>query len=223
MRQSSSLSRRVAIALAAAACVSVVHAQLGTADDAGTAAKPQNAEVGKAAPAFTLTDTGGTTHNLSDFKGKTVVLEWFSPYCPWSGQESRGSIHHNGKVKSLVEKMKAVDPDVVYVLVNSTHLGKPEKDIARDSDAVLAKTGVALPILMDYDGKVGKMYGARVTPHVYVIDGEGVLRYQGAFDSDRNGTDGTNYALEAVTAIEKGEAPSTTTTRPWGCGVKYKR
>ncbi|MGA0286590.1 MAG: redoxin family protein [Phycisphaerales bacterium] len=210
------LSRRLAIAAAAACCVSLAHA--GLVDD--VAAK---AEVGKPAPAFTLTDTGGTTHNLADFKGKTVVLEWFSPYCPWSGGESRGSVHRNGKVKSLVEKMKAVDPNVVYVLVNSTHQGRPEKEIARDSDAVLATTGVKLPILMDYDGTVGKMYGAKVTPHLYVIDGEGVLRYQGAFDSDRNSTDGSNYVLEAVTAIKNGETPSTASTRPYGCGVKYKR
>jgi peroxiredoxin len=221
MRDRARISRRLAIALAATACVTVAHAQVGATG--AEAAKAEKAEVGKPAPAFTLTDTGGTTHNLADFKGKTVVLEWFSPYCPWSGQKARGSVHHNGKVKSAVEKMKAVDPNVVYVLVNSTHLGKPEKEIARDSDAVLETTGVKLPILMDHDGTVGKMYGARVTPHVYVIDREGVLRYQGAVDSDRNGTDGTNYVVEAVSAIAKGETPATANTRPWGCGVKYKR
>jgi peroxiredoxin len=214
--------------LAAVAAIGLAAAQAEPAKAAPPEkAAPQNAEVGKAAPAWTLTDTNGVTHNLSDFKGRIVVMEWFSAYCPWSGAEGDGSVHHNGKVKRLAEQLRKVDPEVVYLLVDSTHdgfMGKGKDDKIKDSHAVLAKTGVALPVLMDYSGTVGKAYGARTTPHMFVIDADGMLRYQGAFDADRNGRDkdAANHVLDAVKAIKAGGSVEPSTTRPWGCSVKYK-
>lgn len=234
MFRSSSISRRLALV----GGIALAATMLAFAQDGGTVSKQDGgkkdgknnaksnqvmAEVGKPAPNFTLKDTAGTSHSLTDFKGKIVVLEWFSPYCPWSGQEGSNSVHHNGKVKKLADGLKAVDPNVVYLLVNSTNMGKPEAEIAKDSDAVVAATGVKLPILMDYDGAVGKMYGAKTTPHCYVIDGNGVLRYAGAFDKDGKDMDAENYVLAAVTAVKSGEAPATATSKPWGCSVKYAK
>lgn len=210
--------------LAAVAAIGLAAADAKTAPPAKE--MPTKAEVGAAAPAWTLTDTKGGTHSLSDFKGRIVVMEWFSPYCPWSGKESEGSVHHNGKVKRLVEDLRKLDSDIVYLLVDSTHegyAGRGKEDKPKDAHEVLSKTGVSLPVLMDYKGTVGKAYQARTTPHVFVIDAEGVLRYQGAFDADRNGRDkdAANHVLDAVKAIKAGEAVSPATTRPWGCSVKY--
>jgi peroxiredoxin len=214
------------VALAAVAAFSFAAGQQDTATPAAKPATPQKAEVGKPAPAWTLTDTKGTAHNLSDFKGRIVVMEWFSPYCPWSGAEAPQSVHYNGRAKRLHEELKKVDPEVVYLLVDSTHIGfrqKTHEDLVNDAATVLSKTGTAFPVLLDSTGVVGKAYDARTTPHVFVIDAEGVLRYQGAFDSDRSGRERepTNYVLGAVKAIKAGETPAPATTRPWGCSVKY--
>ena len=176
------------------------------------------AKIGEKAPAFTLKDLDGKEHSLKDFKGKTVVLEWFCPRCPWSGGSSPKSVHSSGQVKSLMGKMKKVDPNAVYLIIDST-ANMPMEEVVSADKQLKTKYGITSPMLMDYDGKVGKAYGARTTPHMFVIDGEGVLRYQGAF-SDKGSK---NYVLDAVTAIKAGNAPEPATTRPWGCGVKYKR
>lgn len=213
--------------LAAVAAIGLAAAPPAPKSAPPAAEAAKKAEVGAAAPAWTLTDTKGGTHSLSDFKGRIVVMEWFSPYCPWSGKSGDGSVHHNGKVKRLVEELRKIDADVVYLLVDSTHegyAGRGKDDKVKDAHEVLAKTGVSLPVLMDYSGSVGKAYQARTTPHMFVIDAEGVLRYQGAFDADRNGRDkaAANHVLDAVKAIKAGEAVSPATTRPWGCSVKYQ-
>lgn len=176
------------------------------------------AKIGEAAPAFTLKDLAGKEHSLKDFKGKIVVLEWFCPRCPWSGAASPRSVHSTGQVKELMTKMKGVDGDVVYLLVDST-ANMPKEELISTDKQLKSKYDLKAPILVDYDGKVGKAYGAKTTPHMFVIDKEGVLRYQGAF-SDKGDK---NYVLDAVVAVSKGEEPSPATTRAWGCGVKYKR
>ncbi len=192
------------------------------ADTRAVSSETATAEIGKAAPAFTLKDTDGKSHNLSDFKGKVVVLEWFCPTCPFSGAKGRNSVHDNGSVKALVKSLKAVDPDVVYLLVDSSTAKMrvtPEQLSKRDAE-VKKSLGITTPILIDGDTSVAKAYGAKSTPHMFVIDGDGVLRYHGAF-SDRNDSK-KNYVLDAVKSIKAGSTVEPTYVKQWGCGVRYQ-
>ncbi|MDC0428999.1 redoxin family protein [Phycisphaerales bacterium] len=175
------------------------------------------AKIGEKAPAFKLKDLDGKEHTLADFKGKTVVLEWFSSKCPWSGAKSRNSVHSTGQVAKLMTGLKKADKDVVYVAIDSTARGMTMDAVVASDKKAVESLKIKNPVLVDFDGKVGKMYGAKTTPHMFVIDGEGVLRYSGAF-SDRGDK---NYVLDAVTAIKNGSTVSPSETRPYGCGVKY--
>ena len=188
--------------------------------DAPVAPAPAAAEIGKPAPAFTMKDTDGKTHSLSDFKGKIVVLEWFCPTCPYSGGKGRRSIHDNGAVKALGKDLKKVDPDVVYLLVDSSTAKMrvtPEELSKKDAD-LKDSLGITAPILIDGDTSVAKAYGAKSTPHMFVIDADGVLRYQGAFSDQKK----TNYVLNSVKAIKDGSTVEPTYVKQWGCGVRYK-
>ena len=178
------------------------------------------AEIGKAAPAFSLMDTDGKKVSLADFKGKTVVLEWFCPTCPYSGGQGARSIHASGKVGALMTAMKKADPDAVYLLIDSStkKMRTTVEELTKRDAKIKKKLGITSPILIDGDTSVAKAYGAKTTPHVFVIDGDGVLRYQGAFDDRKDG--GTNYVLTSVTAIKNGEKVEPTYVRQYGCGVK---
>ena len=179
------------------------------------------AKIGEKAPAFKLKDLDGKEHSLADFKGKTVVLEWFCPTCPYSGAKSRNSVHSTGQVKKLMDDMKKVDENVVYLLVDSStaKMRMSPAELVKKDKEVVKQLDIKAPVLIDADTKVAAAYGAKTTPHCYVIDGEGVLRYMGAF-SDRAET---NYVLKAVTAIKNGSTVSPTEMRPWGCGVKIRK
>ena len=207
------------LGLAATAAVASTTTPAPTA--AVEAASAPKAKIGEKAPAFKLKDLNGKEHSLSDFKGKTVVLEWFCPTCPYSGGKSGRSIHSTGQVKKLMANMKKADENAVYLLIDSSTAKMrmtPEQLIKKDKE-VVKQLGITAPILIDTDTKVAAAYGARTTPHCYVIDGEGVLRYMGAFSDQAE----TNYVLKAVTAIKNGSTVSPTEQRPWGCGVKVKK
>ena len=181
---------------------------------------PAAAEIGKPAPAFTMKDTDGKTHSLSDFKGKIVVLEWFCPTCPYSGGKGGRSIHNNGAVKALGKDLKKVDPDVVYLLVDSStaKMRMTPEELSKKDAGMKDSLGITAPILIDGDTSVAKAYGAKSTPHMYVIDADGVLRYQGAFSDQKK----TNYVLDAVKSIKAGSTVEPTHVRQWGCGVRYQ-
>ena len=186
------------------------------------AAAPKTApEIGGPAPSFELKDLDGKTHKLSDFKGKNVVLEWYNPGCPYCK-----GIYESGVVTKTLEGMKAIKGDHVYIAVNSTG-NMPEDQVADQSRRLLEKSGLdgKVPVLLDHDGTVGKAYGARTTPHMFVIDSKGVLRYAGAYTDDplRKNAEPTNYVLNALAQIAAGETVSPDQTDPWGCGVKYKK
>ena len=179
------------------------------------------AKIGEKAPAFKLKDLDGKEHSLADFKGKTVVIEWFCPTCPYSGAKSARSIHSTGQVTKLMADMKKADKDAVYLLIDSSTAKMrmtPEQLVKKDKEVAKAMK-ITAPILIDADTKVAAAYGAKTTPHCYVIDGEGVLRYMGAFSDQAE----TNYVLKAVSAIKNGSTVSPTEMRPWGCGVKIKK
>lgn len=188
------------------------------ADEAPTAAAtPAVAEVGKPAPAFELADLDGKEISLSDHKGKIVVLEWFNPGCPYVVRN-----HEKDSLKTTAADL--AKDGVVWLAINSGAPGKQGHGKELNAKAA-EKWGMRHPILVDEKGEVGRAYGAKTTPHMYVIDAKGVLAYAGAIDNDQNGKLGpderVNYVREAVAALKAGKPVETTTTRPYGCGVKY--
>jgi AhpC/TSA family len=181
----------------------------------------QNATVGQAAPAFSAKDVSGKTVSLADFKGKTVVLEWVNPGCPYVRKHYSG-----GNMQGT--QQDAVAKNVVWLAVNSTATDHP--DYLKPAD--LAKwmkdqKAPATHTLMDEDGKIGKAYGARTTPHLYIIDGKGMLVYAGGIDSipSASASDipkATNYVKVSLTEMAGGKSVSNAVTRPYGCSVKYR-
>lgn len=178
------------------------------------------AEVGAVAPDFTLIDTDGKQVKLAEYKGKVVVLEWFNPDCPFVK-----AAHTKG---SLVKLAKThAEKGVVWLAINSGAAGKQGHGAERNRTARKDFT-LDHPVLLDEDGKVGRAYGATNTPHMFVIDKAGKIAYRGAIDNSPDGegqspADGTliNYVDQAISALTAGKAASTTSTKPYGCSVKY--
>jgi peroxiredoxin len=181
--------------------------------------KAAGAKVGEKAPAFTAKDTAGKEHKLSDFAGKIVVLEWYNPDCPFCQ-----NIYKGGAVADTIKQLRALDSNVVYIAINST-ANKPEDEVRSQSDAFLKQHKVEIPVLMDYSGTIGKAYDARTTPHMFVIDDKGVLRYQGAFTDDPKGENkaAMNYVVNAVKQIKANETVEPSYVKSWGCSVKYAK
>lgn len=178
------------------------------------------AAVGQSAPAFSATDTSGKTISLADFKGRTVVLEWVNPGCPFVRK------HYDSANMQATQK-SATAQGVVWLSVNSTHAGASDY-LAPAALAGWMKSQGAAPTatLMDADGKLGRAYGARTTPHLYVIDAKGTLVYAGAIDSkpSANPADiksATNYVKQAVAETVAGKPVSVATSQAYGCSVKY--
>lgn len=176
---------------------------------------------GKVAPDFELKDIKGQMHRLSDFKGKTVVLEWVNPECPFVK-------HHYESVKTLPTLQAEAKADgVVWLSINSGHPGAQGDLDAAAVAAWSAKTGAApTAYFRDSDGKVGKLYGAKTTPHLFIINADGILVYQGAIDDKRgfNVEDtkaATNHVRASLSALKAGKPVSPASTPPYGCSVKY--
>lgn len=174
--------------------------------------------IGDPAPAFTLKCLSGMDHSLADFKGKIVVLEWTNPGCPVVAR------HYKDGLMQAAQKA-AREKQVVWLAVNSTH---PEHANYRQPEE-LKKTytewqAAYAAQLMDADGTTGQAYGAKTTPHIFVIDAEGKIAYNGAIDDDTSGKnpERVNYALAAIDALAAGKPVAMATTKPYGCSVKYK-
>ena len=178
------------------------------------------ATVGQAAPDFTATDTLGKTHKLSDFKGKHVVLEWTNPGCPFVVK------HYAGNMQTLQNEFTT--KGVVWLSINSTETGSrdylaPAKLMAWKAE----KKASASAMLMDDSGKIGQLYSAKTTPHMYIINPQGLLVYAGAIDSVPSARvedikTATNYIRQGLNEALGGKAISVALTRPYGCSVKYK-
>lgn len=179
-----------------------------------------NATVGQAAPAFTVTDTGGKAVSLADFKGKTVVLEWVNPGCPYVRK------HYDSANMQTTQK-GAAGKNVVWLAVNSTAQGHGDYKKPADMAAwMTSQKAAATSTLMDSDGKTGKAYGARTTPHMYIVDAKGTLVYAGGIDDKptANPADiktANNYVNAALADIAAGKPVANASTRPYGCSVKY--
>lgn len=175
--------------------------------------KEEPAAIGKKAPDFTLKDTDGKDVTLSDSKGKIVILQWINPACPACSR-----VHKSGLVAKAIAAAKEIKSDLVHLPISSTS-GESAKKVAD----YLAEHKIEAKGLMD-DGKVGRLYGAKTTPHFFVIDGDGVLRYQGALDDDPDGKKGdkaVNYLVAAVKAIADGKIVSPETSKTYGTAIKY--
>lgn len=175
------------------------------------------AEVGKPAPDFTLKDIEGKEHKLSDYKGKVVVLEWTSHHCPF--------VVRHQKEQQTMQKTYAEfkDQGVVWLAIDSTRSDFQGGYTNEKISGWVKDAEVTYPILRDEDGAVGKLYGAKTTPHMFVIDKEGKIVYAGAIDDDVPGRkdNDKNYVAEALKATLAGSTVETPYTKPYGCSIKY--
>jgi peroxiredoxin len=150
--------------------------------------------------------------SLANYSGKTVVLEWVNPDCPFVQRHYRA-----GTMSALAAKYGA--KGVVWLAVNSTN------SMSRsDNTRWAASNGLPYPILDDHEGEVGRLYGARTTPHIFIIDKTGTLVYKGGIDDDPDGKkqgSAVNYADKALEEVVNGRSVSTPETKPYGCAVKY--
>lgn len=178
------------------------------------------ATVGHAAPDFSARDTSGKAHKLSDFKGKLVVLEWTNPGCPFVVK------HYSGNMQALQKEFTA--KGVVWLAVNSTSPDaadyQPPPQLA---GWMKEKGGAPTATLMDEPGSIGQLYGAKTTPHMYIVNAQGLLVYAGAIDSIASARESdiksaTNYVRQGLNEAQGGKPVSLATTRAYGCSVKYR-
>ncbi len=179
------------------------------------------ATVGQPAPDFTLKNTTGKTVRLSDFKGKHVVLEWTNPGCPFV-RKHYDSGNMPGTQKDAMAK------EVVWLAVNSTEKASGDYlEPAKLTSWLKERQSVPTAILMDEEGTAGRAYGARTTPHMYIVNPQGQLIYAGGIDSIASAKAddiprATNYVKAGLAEALAGKPLTAATTRPYGCSIKYK-
>jgi peroxiredoxin len=172
------------------------------------------------APAFSITDTAGKTVQLSDYKGKYVVLEWTNPECPFVRKH-----YTSGNMQGLQKEYGA--KNVVWLAVNSTNSSSSEfKSGAQMSDWMKSQSAAPAATLIDSTSAAGRAYGAKTTPHMYIVDPSGQLIYQGAIDDKRSANPAdaktaNNYVRAALTEAMAGKPVTVASTTPYGCSVKY--
>jgi len=177
-------------------------------------------KTGAIAQDFKLTDVNGKTVQLSQFRGKTVVLEWHNPGCPFVSK------HYNSGNMQATQKA-ARQQGAVWLTINSGAKGKQGHMTGTEAKSLIAKQNIqSNHYLFDTKGLVGKAYGAKTTPHMYIIDGARILVYQGGIDDKptANPADikvARNHVLAALTEIKSGDKVSVAHSRPYGCSVKY--
>jgi len=169
------------------------------------------AEVGKAAPTFTLKDLDGKEVKLSDYKGKIVVLEWFQPSCPYCVN----GYNEGGNCRATSEKL--TKDGVVWLAVNSNNADHPDSKIETNKEFFKSRK-LSAQVLMDTDGKVGRAYGAKSTPHCMVIDAKGNLAYRGAIDNamEKDAKEKVNYVEAAVKELKADKKVTQTETKSYG-------
>jgi peroxiredoxin len=177
-------------------------------------------EVGQSAPNFSLPDTNGKNHQLSQYKGKWVVLEWYQPDCPFVRKH-----YGSGNMQALQKEFTS--KGVVWLSIDSSAPGQEGNYPADKLNEIASSQGAArTALLLDPDGKVGHAYGAKTTPDMYIINPEGKLVYEGAIDSKPTTVvadlkTATNYVKVALDDSMTGKSVTQTVTRPYGCSVKY--
>ena len=176
---------------------------------------------GAAAPDFSVTDSKGKTQSVSQYKGKTVVLEWFNPGCPFVVKH-----YGSGNMQKLQEEFTG--KGVVWLTIDSSAPGKEGHLTAEQAEKQITEWKMkSSALLLDPDGKAGQTYGAKNTPHMFIISPEGKVIYQGAIDSKPSPkpediASSTNYVKVALDESMGGKPVSNASTKPYGCSVKYK-
>ena len=205
------VTRREALAaLAATAAASAM-----TAGGAGAAV-----QTGRLAPAFTGTDARGATHTLAGYAGKTVILEWTNHECPYTVKH-----YATGNMQALQET--AAGSGAIWLSVISSRPGaQGHVEAAEALRLTASRSARPTGVLLDPGGQIGRLYDARTTPHMFVIDGAGTLVYMGAIDDRPSASPASvrgarNYVREALAAMAAGRPIGIASTRPYGCSVKY--
>jgi peroxiredoxin len=177
-------------------------------------------EIGKPAPNFAAMDSNGKAHKLSDFAGKTVILEWSNHDCPYVKK-------HYGAGNMQATQSAAAAKGAVWLTVISSAPGKQGAVTGADANKLTTdRNAKPTAVLLDPTGTIGKAYEAKTTPHMYVIDAKGILRYQGAIDDKPSASPDSlngakNYVLAALGDMAAGKAVASAETEPYGCSVKY--
>lgn len=177
--------------------------------------------VGAAAPDISVTDSKGKTQSVSQYKGKTIVLEWFNPGCPFVVKH-----YGSGNMQKLQEEFTG--KGVVWLTIDSSAPGEQGHLTAEQAEKQITEWKMkSSAFLLDPDGKAGHTYGAKNTPHMFVISPEGKVIYQGAIDSKPSSkpediASSTNYVKVALDESMAGKPVSNASTKPYGCSVKYK-
>jgi len=178
-------------------------------------------KVEQAAPDFNLVNSNGQSVNLSDYKGKFVVLEWTNHLCPYVKKH-----YESDNIPSM--QRKYTDQDIVWLSIISSAPGKQGYiDGPKSDDLTASRNAAPTHVLFDPEGTVGKSYAAKTTPHMYIIDPEGTLKYAGGIDSIKSAkiadiAKAENYVDSALTALLAGNDVKKKLTPPYGCSVKYK-
>jgi peroxiredoxin len=173
-------------------------------------------EVGAGAPGFQLKAVDGKAYSLAEYRGKVVVLEWVNPHCPFSDRHARE--------KTMTDLSRQYG-EVVWLGINSTNSKSGEFESPAEYQAYLQRNGIIYPVLYDESGATGHAYGARTTPHMFIVDPQGKIAYNGAIDDDPSGRkpkpERLNYVSKGLDAEKVGAKPDPATTKPYGCSVKY--
>ncbi len=177
-------------------------------------------KIGEPAPGFTGIDTSGKSHALSDFRGKPVILEWTNHDCPYV-------LKHYNSGNMQQQQQAATGQGAVWLSIISSAPGKQGHVTPAQADALTAERNAApSAVILDEKGEIGRLYEAKTTPHMYIIDADGKLAYMGGIDSiaSTNPADigkATQYVPAALSQVMNGEPVASSVTRPYGCSVKY--
>lgn len=189
---------------------------IGAISALGTTPAAAIGAVGEKAPAFKLTDLNGKVQSLDQYQGKVVVLEWINPNCPFSDRQARE--------KTMTDLNKKYG-QVVWLGINSTNPKHQDYLPPAEHLAWTKKNGISYSILYDPTGSVGHSYGAKTTPHMFIVDPSGKIAYNGAIDDDPSGRKAkparVNYVDSGLSSELAGRAVTPAVTQPYGCSVKY--
>ena len=208
------ITRRGALGLAGVAALSI--AALSTLD---VTAKPV-LEIGKLAPDFTGLDSNGKTVKLSDYKGKLVVLEWSNHDCPYVRK------HYSSSNMQALQELATKDGVVWLTIISSSKGEQGYVEGPRANELTRSRKAAPTAVLLDPKGQIGRLYDARVTPHIFIVDKDGLLQYMGGIDDKATSSvadvkDAKNYVRAALEELSKGQKVSEPVTRAYGCTVKY--
>ncbi len=175
---------------------------------------------GAPAPAFIAVDADGKTHRLADYRGKTVVLEWTNHQCPYTVK------HYRSGNMQMLQKAATTEGIVWLSIISSAPGRQGYVTPAEAKRLTTSRKAAPTAVLLDPEGKIGRLYNARTTPHMFIIDKDGKVSYMGAIDNRPSASSADikgakNYVADALEALKAGRLPAKTSTRPYGCSVKY--